>query len=218
LAQKAGFTRRKPRKISACSLLASLCEQCLHGSPSCNDLAAHIDASDGCAPSRQAVNLRLNASFETLLQWLLEKVIGEKILDACHPSANLNFRGHHRVLVQDSTIIKLPAHLFADFSGVSNGDSRVCNARTQATYDLVSFRLLHFSIDPYSKNDLAAAPELPLRQGDLVLRDRGYLLLDELQRHRDAGADCIYRHKTGTTYLDPLTLAPLDLAALLKLH
>ena len=81
---------------------------------------------------------------------------------------------------------------------------------------MLDSRLLGFSIDPYSKNDLAAAPELPLQQGDLVLRDRGYLLMDEIQRHRNAGADCIYRHKTGTVYLDPKTLDPIDLPALLK--
>ena len=118
--------------------------------------------------------------------------------------------------MQDSTIIKLPGHLFPDYSGVSNGQSSVCNARIQATYDLLGSRLVGFSIDSYSKNDLAAAPELPIQEGDLVLRDRGYLVLDEVQRHLDAGADCIYRHKTGTTYLDPETLTPIDLPALLK--
>jgi hypothetical protein len=115
------------------------------------------------------------------------------------------------VLVQDSTIIKLPSHLFADFSGVSNGHLSVCNARIQAIYDLIPARLLSFSIDPYSKNDLAAAPDLPVQEGDLVLRDRGYLTPDEVRRHRAAGGDCIYRHKTGTAYLDPETLQPIGL-------
>jgi hypothetical protein len=49
-----------------------------------------------------------------------------------------------------------------------------------------------------------------------VLRDRGYLVLDEIPRHRAAGGDCIYRHKTGITYLDPQTGQLLDLLALLK--
>lgn len=208
---------RKSRKIDVCALLASLCEQCLQGSPSCNDLAAHIEANYGAAPSRQAVSLRLNESLETLLQWLLEKIIAKKVGgDGSATPADVQFRGYCRLLVQDSTILKLPLHLFEDFSGVSNGGSSVCNARIQATYDLINFRLLSFSIDPYSKNDLAAAPELLLREGDLVLRDRGYLVLDELQRHLDAGADCIYRHKTGTIYIDPQTLDPIDLPALLK--
>jgi hypothetical protein len=81
---------------------------------------------------------------------------------------------------------------------------------------LISGKLISFSIDSSSKNDLTAAPELPLMEGDLVLRDRGYLTTAEIQRHCDAGAHFIYRHKTGMTYLDPQTLKPIDLAAHLK--
>ena len=218
LAKDLNFTKRSPRKIDVVNLLASLCEECIHGSPSCNDLASHIQTISGGAPSRQAVNLRLNQAFQNILQRLLEKVIGEKIVWNGSPEAKTThlFHGYRRVLVQDSTIIKLPGHLFADFSGVSNAQSSVCNARIQATYNLLDSRLVGFSIDPYSKNDQAAAPELPLQKGDLVLRDRGYLVIDEIQRHRNAGADCIYRHKTGTIYLDPKTLDPIDLPALLK--
>jgi hypothetical protein len=220
LAKDLKFTRRTPRKIDVVHLLASVCEECIHGSPSCNDLASQIQTISGGAPSRQAVNLRLNQAFKNILQRLLEKVIGEKIAWNGYPKAKTThpFRGYRRVLVQDSTIIKLPGHLFADFSGVSNAQSSVCNARIQATYNLLDDRLIGFSIDPYSKNDQAAAPELPLQKGDLVLRDRGYLVIDEIQRHRNAGADCIYRHKTGTIYLDPNTLDPIDLPALLKGH
>ena len=218
LAKDLKFAQRTPRKIDVVNLLAAVCEECLHGSPSCNDLASHIQTIAGGAPSRQAVNLRLNQAFQNILQRLLEKVIGEKIAWNGAPKAETTplFRSYRRVLVQDSTIIKLPGHLFADFSGVSNAQSSVCNARIQAAYNLLDSRLIGFSIDPYSKNDQAAAPELPLQKGDLVLRDRGYLVIDEIQRHRHAGADCIYRHKTGTIYLDPQTLEPIDLPALLK--
>jgi hypothetical protein len=218
LAQDLNFTRRSPRKIDVVNLLASLCEKCLQGSPSCNDLASHIETISGGAPSRQAVSLRLNQSFHNILQRLLEEVMGQKILPNGFATAKTTplFRGYGRVLVQDSTIIKLPSHLLAHFSGVANAQASVCNARIQATYNLIDSRFVGFSIDPYSKNDLAAAPELPLQPGDLVLRDRGYLVLDEIQRHREAGADCIYRHKTGTIYLDPKTLQPIDLPALLK--
>ena len=199
-------------------MLASICAECLRGSPSCNDLAAQIQTLSGTAPSRQAVSLRLNQAFENILQRLLEKVVSEKIAWDGLPAAKTTplFRNYRRVLVQDSTIIQLPSHLFEDFSGVSNAHSSVCNARIQATYNLLDHHLLAVSIDPYSKNDQAAAPELPLQKDDLSLRDRGYLVVDEIQRHREAGADCIYRHKTGTIYLDPRTDQPVDLPALLK--
>jgi hypothetical protein len=213
LAKDLKFTRRAPRKIEVVNLLAAVCAECLQGSPSCNDLAAQIQTLAGSAPSRQAVSLRLNQAFENILQQLLEKVIREKTAGDAAPAA---FRNYRRVLVQDSTIIQLPGHLFEDFSGVSNGHAAVCNARIQATYNLLDHHLLAVSIDPYSKNDPAAAPALSLQPGDLSLRDRGYLVLDELQRHREAGADCIYRHRTGTIYLDPQTGQPVDLLALLK--
>jgi hypothetical protein len=75
-----------------------------------------------------------------------------------------------------------------------------------------------FSIDPCSKNDLTAAPELEIRPGDLVLLDRGYLTAAEMRRHCDAGAHFIYRHKTGTTYLDVETGLEIDLPVILRRH
>jgi len=222
LAKSSGFHKRSPRKIDACSLLASICAESVKGSPSCNDLAVSIEACHPEAgPSRQAVCLRLGQPFETFVHRLLEDVIAGKnpckqIGGPVSPEGVQSFAGYRRVLVADSTIIKLPAHLFAEFSGVSNAFSKVCNARIQASYDLLAGQLVDFSIDSYSKNDLTAASELHIEAGDLVLRDRGYLTADEIQRHRDAGADCIYRHKTGTIYLDPETLKPIDLPAILR--
>ena len=219
LAKTSGFLKRPPRKIDVCGLLASICEQCLTGSPSYNDLAASLEANrPGFGPSRQAVAIRFNESFESFIEDLLGDVIANRLVggDVLPEALAERFSGYKRVLVQDSTLIKLPFHLFAEFSGVSNGQSSVCNARIQASYDLISSRLLDFSIDAYSKNDKVAAPELPIQEGDLVLRDRGYLTLDEVRRHHEVGADCIYRHKTVTTYLDPQTLEPIDLPAMLR--
>ena len=46
---------------------------------------------------------------------------------------------------------------------------------------------------------------LDLRQGDLVIRDRGYLTSSEIHRHLQLKADCIYRHKSATIYLNNQT-------------
>ena len=155
-----------------------------------------------------------------MIEALLGHVIGGKIndVDTAQTPPSAGFRGYRRVLVQDSTIVKLPTWLFPRFSGVSNQTSSVCNARIQAVFDLISARLLDFSIDSYTRNDIAAAPELVLREGDLALRDRGYLSAAEIQRHLEAGADFIYRHKSGSIYLDASTGEPLDLADLLERH
>ncbi len=218
LARETQLIRRKPRKLDPCQLLAELIAQCPHGSPSYNDLASGIESNHGLDPSKQAVAMRLGPAFEAFLESLLGEIITMKIREDTQTGklAPLDFQGYHRVLVQDSTIIKLPAALFDDFSGVSNAHKTVCNARIQAVYDLITGRLVSFSIDSYSKNDLSAAPELALLEGDLVLRDRGYLTAGEIQRHIDAGAQFIYRHKTGMIYLNARTHKPVDLAAVLK--
>jgi len=212
-----GFMKRRPRKISPQAFLAALCDEALRGSPSYNDLAAAIDAACGFSPSRQSMAERMGPRCLGFLQALLEHVMGRDaaILRTSHaPSAGR----YLRVLVQDSTVIQLPAALFGSFSGVANGHASACNARIQAVYDLASMRFVGFSIDPYSKNDQKAAPELEIRAGDLILRDRGYLNNGEITRHVEAGADCIYRHSTRTTYLDPATGRPVALLDHLRRH
>jgi hypothetical protein len=153
-ARESGFIKRKSRKIHPRNLLASLVEESLRGSPSYNDLASSIESNDGADPSRQAVAMRLGKEFEEFLKSILGHVISLKVdQDILEGKFDVvNFRSYRRVLVQDSTIIKLPAALFPLFSGVSNGSSTVCNARIQAVYELISGKLIEFSIDPYSKN------------------------------------------------------------------
>ena len=142
LAVTSGFYKRSPRKIDVCSMLGAICSEAAKGSPSCNDLAASIESSHpGQGPSRQAVHLRMGDPLEAFVHRLLEDLIARNIFGATTHTfspedSDRQFGGYKRVLVQDSTIIKLPGHLFEEFSGVSNAHSKVCNARVQATYDL----------------------------------------------------------------------------------
>jgi hypothetical protein len=217
LAIDCGFMKRRPRKISTSDFLALMCLESQKGSPSYNDLVARFDAIYKISASKQAIWKRVNLSCVTFFQAVLAQLIRSKI--ASHEIEAIKACGRYkRVIVQDSTIIKLPLRLFNQFSGVSNGHSSVCNARIQGVYDLLSGCFIHFSIDPYSKNDLLAAPDLELCNNDLVLRDRGYFTLGEIERHCKAGADCIYRHRCKTIYLDPVSGQPINLLALLKKH
>lgn len=107
----------------------------------------------------------------------------------------------------------MPYRLFSYFSGVSNGHASVCNARIQCVYDLLAENFICFTVDPYTKNDLKAAPELDLQEGDLVIRDTGYLTNNEIQRHLSMGAGCIFRHKSKMIFLDTKTEKEVDLLA-----
>jgi len=216
LAIQSGFQQRSPKKIFPAVFARQLYSEATSQSPSYNDLAASMEKDTGISVSKQAICERVNESCVGFFESILAKVIGTQISPRLLSNEKCPDLKFQRILVQDSTVIRLPKQLFNVFSGVGNAHKSVCNARVQCAYNLMDEKFVHFSIDSYSKNDIAAAPELPLRSGDLVLRDRGYLSNGEIQRHIDAGADCIYRHKIKTTYLDPQTFEAFPLAAKLK--
>lgn len=209
IAYDTGLIKRK-RAIDPSDLLFALCLESSNGTVSHNDVAAQLESTTGTSVSKVAVWKKINVCCVGFLKGVLEALILKKLAHG----ADLGL--FNRVLVQDSTIIRLPQRLFDVFSGVANASSKVCNARIQGVYDILNERFVTFSIDKYSKNDLEAAPELLLEEGDLVLRDRGYLILDEVHRHIGAGAHCIYRYKNKMTLLDPATEKPFDLLALLE--
>lgn len=215
LAIASGLQARKPRKITPLALLNLYCQESINKSPSFNDLAGVINDSTGDAPSRQAVGKRIDEKFVSFLKMVLEKVLSEKALEN-FPEALAGVGSFERIVVQDSTIVKLPSALFNEFPGASNATTTVCNARIQGVYDLISRSFITFSIDKYSKNDSASASELEISANDLILRDRGYLRNDEIRRIRNANASCIYRHITGTIYRDPETDETIDLEKILS--
>jgi len=122
----------------------------------------------------------------------------------CHENmdALIGLNKFSRILVQDSTVIRLPLRLFEIFSGVKNAHLAVCNARIQGVYDLLSKQFVAFSIDPYSKNDLSAALDISVEPGDLLLRDRGYFAALVTQKLKKHGADTISRYKHKTRIYD----------------
>ena len=210
IAVNTGFKVRKGL-IEPIDILYAVCCGSIQGTVSFNDLAAKIDAETNVCVSRQAIAKR--AGKESCVEFL-KKILALIIINriGVEDISVLRQAGKYkRILVQDSTIIRLPARLFEFFSGVSNGHSNVCNARIQCVYDLIAESFIYFTIDPYTKNDLKAAPELPIKKGDLVIRDRGYLTMGEVERHSIEKADCIYRYQTGMILLDSRTKERIEL-------
>ena len=214
IAFETGLIKRK-RTIMPDDLLFAICVESVNGTVSYNNVASQIEANKGKVVSRQAIWKKANEQCRQFFQKIMEILILRNVdnIELNNMKRNSKYK---RILVQDSTIIKLPIRLFEVFSGVSNGKAKACNARIQGTYDLIAEKFIAFSIDTYSKNDLKAAPELVLEEGDLALRDRGYWTFDEMSRHIDKGADCIYRYKYNTILIDPVTKKPIDITAELE--
>lgn len=214
IAYNTGLIKRK-RSIYPSDLLFTLCLESSSGTVSHNDVAAQLESSTDTCVSRVAIWKKINSCCVEFFKGVLEAMILKKFTNDVGHCKNLN-PIFNRIIVQDSTIIRLPQRLFDIFSGVANAHSKVCNARIQGVYDILNERFISFSIDAYSKNDLEAAPELILEKGDLSLRDRGYLILEEVDRHIRIGADCIYRYKNKMILLNSVTEKPLDILVILE--
>ncbi len=206
---------QRDRNIKPVDMLVYFITESLKGCVSYNDLAAKIHAETGTLVSKQAYHKKINAHCLEFFEKVLAVVMQAKLQPEQAPNC---VQGFARVLVQDSTAIRLPSKLMPVFSGVKNAHVQVCNARIQSAYDLRSGDFVKFSIDTYRKNDLSAASELELKPGDLVLRDRGYFALDEFRRIIDAKADFVSRYKHKKKLYHPATGAAINLIDLLKKH
>jgi len=212
-----GFCVRRSGKIKASDVLIHMCIESTKGTVSYNDMAARIERCTGVGISRQAYWERCDETCVLLFQQVLACVIDSKCRAGKEFAGELITAGAYpRILLQDSTIIQLPARLFTLFSGVKNAATTVCNARIQCVYDLKAGTFVKFTIDPYSKNDLRATLEIDLNPGDLVLRDRGYFTLEAIRKHIEASAHCVCRYKHKTALFDPRTAAPIQLLELLR--
>lgn len=214
LSLESGFIRRT-RKVDSLDFLYSLSIESIKGIASYNDIALSIENENDISISRQAIWKKVTEPCVDYFKHVLELIILSKAKKYLNELEGVKCK-FKRVLIQDSTIIKLPGRLFSVFSGVSNGSTTVCNARIQGIYDLLSGSFVSFTINPYSKNDLASVSDMNIQKDDLTLRDRGYLTMDELRRHFLLGAHCIYRYKTGMQLLDYKTKKVIDILSLLK--
>jgi len=212
-----GFCVRQSGKIQASDVLIHMCIESTKGTVSYNDIAARIEGCTGVGVSRQAYWERFDETCVLLFQQVLACVLDAKCRARKELVGDLVSSGaYQRILLQDSTIIQIPASLFATFSGVKNATVTVCNARIQCVYDLKAGTFVKFTIDPYSKNDFLATLEIDLKPGDLVLRDRGYFTVEAVRKHIEAGAHGIFRYTHKTALFDPHTGAPIQLLALLR--
>jgi len=208
---------KRIRKIRPADVLKHLCQESIVGTVSYNDLATAVAVNTGVEASRQAYAQHMNAGVVALLKAMLETAMQAKIEAAAEMlSVRGSLMAFRRILIQDSTVIPLPASLFGSYSGVKNGHVAVCNARIQVIYDLRSGQFIDFRIDPYSRNDVAATQDLIPEPGDLILRDRGYFVVDTVQKQAEAGAASINRYKSRTPLYDPATGKQIDLLRLLS--
>jgi hypothetical protein len=217
LARQSGFLRRRPKKLHPASFLQLCCLLALQTQVSLRAWATLWGLLTGQTLSKQALAKRCSASAVAFVRSVLEFLLGRLVAPPTGvPKA---FQGFGRVLLQDSTTLSLQPKLATAFPGPRNQSHQASAAlKIQVFYDLLSQRCLRFDLTAFTTNDQkASALILRLaRQGDLIIRDLGYLVLAVLARAQAQGIFFVSRWRSGLAVLDPATGAPLDLLAQLR--
>ena len=211
LAAQAGFTQRTPRKLSARLFLEATVLLVTQSAVSLRRWAVLAGVLGQLTLSKQSLWERLNERAVAFLRLALAHVLSRQARSPV--SAAPARAGFRRILVQDSTTVKLCPALAAAFPGSANQcGSKHGQLRIQAVCDLVGQQFLHFGLSSFRRNDQAAAGDVLglLQKGDLVLRDLGYFVLQSLAQIAAAGAYYVSRLRADCR-LEDASGRPLDL-------
>jgi hypothetical protein len=187
LARETGFTKRPDGKISGSVFFDlivfnsdKLKEQSL------NDLSVEAKKRHEIDIKKQSLHDRFNEYAPLFLKAVLEKLLQKQVLKHVELGRLSHFK---RILIKDSICFEVDPSLAAAYPG-SGGSASTAAMRIQYEYDLLSGRINDLSLHAFNDQDhkdSLATVELT-REGDLIIRDLGYLNLAVLQKLIDQRA------------------------------
>jgi len=216
IARQAGFLQRTERKLSVNNLLLALLALSTGVAPTLERIAAVSRLILGESYSKQALSKRINSGVDEFLAQVISRIFSDVKGRSVKGGA---FASFNRVLLHDSTTIKLPGRFHSAFKGNSNRTKRkLALMKIQLVSDLLSERILHLSLSGFTRNDQAASGDIfsVARAGDLVLRDLGYFVVKSFKLMIDRNIFFLSRCRGGVMLLDPQTDKRIDLRKVLK--
>lgn len=201
LAKEKRFMRRKRGSITPMVFLTAMMQAVQTESISFRLLAVMCGSQSNRTVAKQSLWERVTPSAFKYISSVLCQ-----IMTSSYQVHEFTTRCIQRVLVADSTIIKLHPSLEKSFPGSKNQYAKTSqsSARLQVLVDLFSGEFLHFNLSSFRRNDQSAAMDIVslLRKGDLLLRDLGYFTLASLNAIHLKGAYFVSRCRYGTNLYD----------------
>ena len=206
LSKEAGFTLRQ-RKASADQWLLSFFALSLQSQFSFSNWAIQLSLIIKDSISKQGLWKRLNQAHRDFLESVLKKVISQQIDDFSSQNAinkNLLFNKFGRVLIQDSTTIRLPVHFNKIFPGNRANGSLKSLLKIQAIINLKNHHFPLLEVNKYKENDqkFSSTSASVFQKGDLIIRDLGYFVLKNLSQITQKGAFYISKLRYGVNIYD----------------
>jgi hypothetical protein len=180
LAKKSGFIVRKTKGFSASGFVLSLMKSVITGNASFNQLATNLGHSELKSISRQALWQRMDTS---TIPFLLDTV-GVALKQRWSKEALIASAVFGRVLIEDSSQVKLAKANHEEFPGHGNDGGKTAGCKFDIAFDLLTGEPVAGTLHLATTQDREIGKDLVdmIRENDLYLRDMGYLSRSEFAR------------------------------------
>lgn len=206
IAKQTRFIQRK-RKVTAMDTLFLFVFMGKHlSNATLDDLCGIFHQITGTTISSEGLNQRFNEQAVLFLSKVFESIL-QTTLGNSFTGVTKYASLFKRILVLDSTAFQLPATLSDQFPGTG-----CTSVKFQIEFDLLSGRFTHAHFEAGSISDVLTGNQLSkgIQENDLILRDLGYLNLEELKNLDEQGARyfvsrlkrnaIVYRKNPNPTY------------------
>jgi hypothetical protein len=214
-----GFSRRRPKKLSALSMLISYLDFISSSSFSFHNWSVQFCSVTGKTVSKQAIHKRINDTFVQFAESVLSHILQNQFTKYVDKDLKL-FKAFGNVYLQDATHFSLPLHLARLFPGnYTHGATRAV-AKIVTIFNLKKGCFSVFSLTSFLDPDSSSVGLIydKLKPGDLMIRDLGYFVMNGFEDLIDKGAYFLSRHKYNVIVRDIKNKNPINLAQYLKKH
>ena len=187
IARKTCLVTRNSRKFSPGNFLLTLLKSVCSGKASFNQLAMSLSGPATPAMCKQAVHKRINKFAVAFLLQVISDLITNHSTSTLDEFSRSGFK---RILVEDSTTLRLPKANAEIFPAHGNANGSTAGVKCDLCYDLLSQQPISFDLHRATEQDRTIGKEtLALaRKDDLFMRDMGYFDLAEFAYLEGVGA------------------------------